>query len=186
MEDEYGKLLDVNADLIELMYGVRRPLAVDGDSRHPLEDFVFSYDRVMADPVRVLALYTALGLYAPPEEERISPYFYLALKGILDGERSGRYPRSFPSVGEMHRFTHQEFLAWAERFLRARKVAVPKELLYRLTVDDIYADRMTVFLYYNRMGCDDDPFKSTRITHSGEALDYFYFDNEDAIRPPKA
>ena len=172
MDDEYAKLLDVNSDLIQLMYGTQNPVAMTDDLRHPLEDVVFTYDWVMADAVRVHALAVAFGLYVPSEAYRISGYFYLSLKSILYGEANNKYPDVLPPVGDMHHFTAEEFEAWRKGFMDAKKTNVPEELLYRLSVDVIYMDRMSVYLYYSTQGTSQDPFTESRMDHHGENLDF--------------
>lgn len=176
MDEDYAELLEVNADLIELMYGIRNPVAMTDNLRHPLEDIVFTYDLVMADPVRVAALASSFGLYIPSEGYRVSGYFYLALKSILYGEANNKYPNILPGVGEMFHFTPEEFEAWRKSFMAARKTSLPRELLYRFTVDDIYMDRMTVYLYYSTQGTNQDPFEMSRVSHNGETLDFTYIE----------
>lgn len=174
MDSGYSSLVELNGDLIELMYGIREPTNMTDDLRHPLEDVVFTYDEIMAIPHRVYALAVSFGLYVPSVRDEISGYFYMALKSILYGEANKKYPKYLPTPGEMFRFTKKEFQAWQTVFLRAKKEGVAEELLYRLTVDDIYMDRMSVFLYYSTKDTDQDHFHAQRISHSGEPLNYTY------------
>ena len=177
-DEDYETLIDLNRDLIELMYETRNPVSLPNRARHPLEDIVFTYDEVMAVPVRIKSLAASFGLYVPENPQETSKYFYMALKSILYGEAHNKYPSYLPSVGEMYHFTRNEFNEWKTRFWNASKKEVPSELLYRLSVDEIFADRMTVFMYFSTKNTDQDPFFGTRISHNGEKMNFEYIEEE--------
>lgn len=177
IDQVYAKFTDLGRDLLELMYDTRHPIFIEGVDTHPLDGVVASLDIMLANPVQLYMLAEGFGLYLPALPYAASGYFYLSLKSILYGERHGKYPSYLPTPGDMYRFSRKRYETWEKSFWIAKKENIPQELLYRLEVDNIYEDRMSIYLYFSVFQTDQDTFEDDRISHHGEDLGFRYIES---------